>query len=352
MSEQKLFLDCHIANDKGPLLRPTSFTLQEKTHTQGTETTPLPFLQDMIFAVSYFKLRSQFNTESQSASLINRAWKVLDTNQEIFSKSQERVQSLVPKSGNPFSFEVKRFEDSLQDILKSAFQNEKKFQKFQFEDLFDLIDSLTFLEQRIATPLVYNFQLQFSPASLEKLNLVHSLLFHLRSLLIFDYNQNVRDASFESLAVDPVHDYLPRAEWVVNDTLVINHFHTLCKKWKTLETDWADFEKTLITPFEKVLQHFCHNGYFLWKALPQQFLSTMTLEEAEETLFMAQMDWLLGTPTGLLFRIREELYGLKEGYEKIFWPHRSELMTQPHSHLEFKTLITENFLSKQNREAV
>ena len=45
------------------------------------------------------------------------------------------------------------------------------------------------------------------------------------------------------------------------------------------------------------------------------------------------MDWLLGTDAGLLFRIREELYGLKEGYEKIFWPDLTDKPTQNQSHL-------------------
>ena len=40
---------------------------------------------------------------------------------------------------------------------------------------------------------------------------------------------------------------------------------------------------------------------------------------------MVQMDWLLGSASGLLFKIREELYGLKEGYDRIFWPHAKTL---------------------------
>jgi len=32
------------------------------------------------------------------------------------------------------------------------------------------------------------------------------------------------------------------------------------------------------------------------------------------------MDWLLGAPGGLMFKIREELFGAKEGMEKVFWP--------------------------------
>jgi len=36
-----------------------------------------------------------------------------------------------------------------------------------------------------------------------------------------------------------------------------------------------------------------------------------------------QMDWLLGTDAGLLFRLREELYGLSEGYDKVFYPELS-----------------------------
>lgn len=34
---------------------------------------------------------------------------------------------------------------------------------------------------------------------------------------------------------------------------------------------------------------------------------------------MVQTDWLLGSEAGVLFKIREELFGLEYGYEKIFW---------------------------------
>ena len=41
--------------------------------------------------------------------------------------------------------------------------------------------------------------------------------------------------------------------------------------------------------------------------------------ELEEALYLVQMDWLLDSESGLLFKIREEVFALEQGYEKIFW---------------------------------
>lgn len=56
------------------------------------------------------------------------------------------------------------------------------------------------------------------------------------------------------------------------------------------------------------------------QCLPESFFLNQSAEQLEQSLYSFQIDWLLGTPAGLLYRIREELNGLREGYEQTFWP--------------------------------
>ncbi|MEI7973227.1 MAG: hypothetical protein WCH11_02545 [Bdellovibrio sp.] len=45
-------------------------------------------------------------------------------------------------------------------------------------------------------------------------------------------------------------------------------------------------------------------------------------------MYLVQMDWLFGTEAGLLYRIREELYGLRDGYHQIFYRELEESQSQ------------------------
>jgi hypothetical protein len=110
--------------------------------------------------------------------------------------------------------------------------------------------------------------------------------------------------------VDSITDYLAKAEYISNDALLYLQSRKLKDRMKT--EVWAQLEKNF--------QTFSHNGLCLVENLPKSFLNNLRMEELEETLYIVQMDWLLGTDAGLLFRLREELYGLCEGYEKIFYP--------------------------------
>ena len=87
---------------------------------------------------------------------------------------------------------------------------------------------------------------------------------------------------------------------------------------------------------------YSHNGFCLIESLPKSFIQSLHQEELEESLYIAQMDWLLGTDAGLLFRIREELFGLREGYQKIFWPDAEGRPEQYQTSLEVSCHLTAN----------
>lgn len=69
----------------------------------------------------------------------------------------------------------------------------------------------------------------------------------------------------------------------------------------------------------KAFQKYSHNACHLIDHLPESFLNALNPVDLEEALYLVQMDWLLASPSGLLFRIREELFGLQEGYTKVMW---------------------------------
>ena len=114
-----------------------------------------------------------------------------------------------------------------------------------------------------------------------------------------------------------MNDYLSKTDFTVNDSLIYWQF----KKLATPFIGQADirFEKLLINPLEQSFQKFNHNACALINNLPESFLTYYSAIQLEESLHQIQIDWLLGSSAGLLFRLREELFGLKEGYDKIFW---------------------------------
>jgi len=173
-----------------------------------------------------------------------------------------------------------------------------------------LVEAIDYLEAKMNNPLLYDFNLKFSKNLVEKMHYVHSLLFNLRSLIALDHNAHILDSTHETCKVDSITDYINKAEYVANDAMLYHQFRKQKEKVKP----------EVYTALEKSFKAYSHNGYCLIEALPKSFLSSLKTEELEETLYLVQMDWLLGTDAGLLFRIREELYGLVEGYEKIFWP--------------------------------
>jgi hypothetical protein len=145
------------------------------------------------------------------------------------------------------------------------------------------------------------------------------MLFHLRSVVAVDWNAHVDDPSHEAVHVDSITDYIPKAEYVVNDAIMYWQFLKLSHPFVAGKNSDVKVEKLFVEPMRKAFMTSMHNACYLIDHLPKSFIERMGPGELEEALYLVQMDWLLGSEAGLLFRIREELYGLQNGYEKIFW---------------------------------
>jgi hypothetical protein len=190
---------------------------------------------------------------------------------------------------------------------------------FDLTALGPLLDTFSWLENKMGNPLLYNFGLNFSKGFLDKLHDLYSFLYHVRSVVALDHNSLCADTSHEGVKVDAITDYLPKAEYVVNDALLYWQFKKLAQPFSSAKGTDGKVDKLFVGPMEKAFHKFSHHACALVDNLPAKFIGSLSPMELEEAFYLVQMDWLLGSPAGLLFKIREEIFGLQNGYEKIFW---------------------------------
>lgn len=334
MKRDGIRLGYHLTLQKGSTFKPLSFQFWknteefEKTPPAG----PSQYLSDLLLGVSFLKLNS-YCSSPLAVPFINydfasSIWNEFEPHKELFKKSQKRVDSLHKdvKACSPeliHAFE-KEFTEKLDSIQKPW--------GFDFRDMSELAACIEKFEAKLGSPLVYNFSVKFSPKFEEKLLILDSFLFHLRSVVALDHNAHVKEPAFESVKVDSVLDYLPRADYVVNDALLYYQFKKWSSPWSVGAKSDVRVEKLFVEPMRKAFKKHVHNACNLIDQLPDSFLSKFGPEDLEEALYLVQMDWLLGSGSGLLFKIREEVYGLEHGYEQVFWhDHQDRHWTQPTS---------------------
>lgn len=337
-----MWLGFDVAVENGPVLRPQKIQFwKENKFAKNNPEAPFHYKADALVGLSLIHLNHHLKTPfagpQMNFSFCHEAWLALEPHHELFNRSQSRVNALRShlKVGPMPAAEY--FERKVTEILDSAMHP----WGFDLEHLHHIIEAIDHLETKMGPPLLYNFQLKFSKSVLEKLHHLHSLLFNLRTLIALDHNAYIQDPTHDALKVDSITDYLPKAEYVTNDAILYLAFknqkvHILNPAKETME---------------KSFRQYCHNGYCLIEALPKSFLNQMASEELEASLYLLQMDWLLGSETGLLFKIREELYALSEGYEKIFWPDAQLKPSAYHDKLEVNCLLTESDIHPQAEAA-
>lgn len=304
------------------------FWKDEKQFNEIEATEPLKYFSDALVGLSMVRmnhfLKSPLHIPHMDYSFAFDAWKALDPHFELFQRSKARApQSKKTLLGGE---KIKKFETEFEKHFEAA----QKPWGLDLKAFLPLSHCLEQLESELDAPLLFNFEVKLSKSLSEKLHAFYSFLFHLRSLVAVDYNAHVEDASHEALKVDAICDYLPKAEYIANDAILYWNFRKLALPFKEQK---GQAQQLLVNPLEKVFQKYSHNACYLVDHLPEGVLATMKPSEMEEKLYLIQMDWLLGTDAGLLFRIREELFGLQEGYEKLFWPEASVPNSKKETHL-------------------
>lgn len=307
---------------------------------------PFKFFTDAILSLCYHKMTDYKSLTSEQKSFSEKAYRALDPYTELYYKSTPRVKSLRSKNLTQQIY-FENFEKKMSEAWSHAFTKNT----ISFTKLAEALDCISEFEHQITAPLIYNFSVQFSEKFTEKLICFYSLLFHLRSVIAVDHNAHVEDSSYESVKCDSISDYLPKSDYTVNDALLYWNFKKLSIPFTAHKDKDTRLEKLFIEPLNRHFRQYNHNACKLIDQLPPSFLNSLNQTDLEEALHHVQMDWLLGSESGLLFKIREELFGVLEGYDKIFWPECSELKPKKASSLNLCFAISEKDLFKEKAVA-
>lgn len=320
MKPSSFVMGFEIKTVGGPVLKPVSLEIwdQNSRFAEFTPHAPLKFMNDSLVGLQFHKLTNFLNAPTQ-AEYINHAIEELCPYSTLFHASADRLLQFQNKLKLVDEKTVHAFEQQwfahwvAQDFPKGI----------SFNKLSQAFDIISDFEAKIGAPLMYNFTLQFSKKFNNHLLAMYSFLFHLRSLIALDHNTHIDDSSLESVKCDSISDYLPRADFTTNDALVYWQFKKLATPFIDCTDKDVRIEKLFVEPMQRAFDQYNHNACSLIDQLPQELLSHHPNADLEQILYQIQMDWLLGTSAGLLFRVREELFGLHHGYDQVFWPEAS-----------------------------
>ncbi len=325
MSTKSLQWAVDIKTTSGSVLKPYeihfwNLAQQSPAHFKDVKLqSPFKFFNDAILALSYHRMTAFKNVTQDQRELTENCYNFFDHYTELYKKSALRVKSLTHKN-IVNKKHVEEFEKKVTAVLTDAFSSPV----VKVSTLTEILKFVAEFEAQIGAPLIYNFSVHFNAAFTEKLMCLYSFLFHLRSVVAVDHNGHVEDASHDTVKCDSISDYLPKADYTVNDAVLYWYFKTLGNAAPA-----SEFK----TKMQEHFHHYSHNACHLIDQLPEKFLQSLTSEELEEALHHVQMDWLLGSSSGLLFKLREELFGLHEGYDQIFWQEAANLKSKKASHL-------------------
>jgi hypothetical protein len=276
------------------------------------------------------------HVSAESKDLMQKVYHNFDHYTELYNKSNPRVKALAHAT-IPQKKQFDALEKKMTEIWKNAFSENK----VSFNKLTEALTVIAEFESHIASPLIYNLSVNFSAGFTEKLIAFYSMLYHLRSVVAVDHNAHVEDTSLETVKCDSISDYLPKSDYTINDALLYWHFKNLT------ENVSGEVEKTIVAPMHNYFIQYSHNACNLIDQLPGNFLESLKNVDLEEALHHVQMDWLLGSCSGLLFKIREELFGVLEGYDKIFWPEASNAKNKKASVLTLNFTLSDKDVHHQ-----
>ncbi len=341
MKPSSFVMGFEIKTTRGPVLKPVSLEIwdQNSRFAEFTPHPPLKFQNDSLVGLQFQKLTNFFSAPKQK-DFINHAIDELCPYATLFYSSADRL------------FKIQEKLKPVDEKLVQAFENQwfsywdaQDFSKgINFNKLDQAFDMLSEFESQMKAPLMYNFSLKFSKKFNDHLLSMYSFLFHLRSLIALDHNIHIDDSSFESVKCDSISDYLPRADFTTNDALVYWQFKKLATPFVGHKDKDVRIEKLFVEPMQRAFDQYNHNACALVDQLPQDVLSHQANADLEQYLHQIQMDWLLGSSAGLLFRVREELFGLHHGYDKVFWPESSGQKPKKPTHFKVCFELTEQDL--------
>ncbi len=272
MKQKSLRLGFDVTMEKGSTWKPVKvqYWNQEENYTKFKPSEPFKYMADALTGLSLVKLnhyiKSPVATPNMDYSFACEAWQALNPHTELYERSQQRVRALQSHIAVINPQLCTEFEAHFNEHFEMAI----KPWGVDLAALCTLIDCFAKFENKIKTPLLYNFGLNFSKPFVEKLHSLYSFLYHLRGIVAVDHNAHIEDPSHEGVKVDAITDYLPRAEYVVNDALMYWNFKKFSSSLAAKNSD-SRIEKNLVEPMEKVFHKYAHNACHLIDHLPEKF---------------------------------------------------------------------------------
>jgi hypothetical protein len=228
---------------------------------------------------------------------------------EVYYRAFQRIKNHLHAKASDSAAE-QHFEQHLKEIIAKVFSGGAA----QLSHLPPMIDLMNDLELKRGQPLLFDTRLQLSTTTISILQTLHSFLYNLRGLTAIHHNEGKVDSIYDSLQVDSVKDYFHAPDLLTNEAILYHYIQN--DESNSSNREWLT----------EAFRNHLPQSHFLVHALTGEFFSRKTREQLEQELYTFQIDWLLGSPAGLLYRIREELIGLREGYDQTFWP---ELQHEP-----------------------
>ncbi len=314
---------------------PESFSLKLENKKQKP-VAAMKYFNDALVSMNYLILNEFKACDNSDQVFVNTYLQSIDPYFELYQNSAFKIKNMTKNDDLAKKQIINKFETDINCKLNSLF--EKK--DLQFKSLFSIIKDIEIFEKDMKKNLIYNFGVKFTEQFNQKLISLYSFLFHSRTLSANHYNQKVSDLTFESVRCDSINDYLAKTDFTVNDALIYWQF----KKLSSPFINGVDMkiEKLFVQPLEHAFLKFNNNACTLINNLPEAFLTHQNSVNLDESLHQIQMDWLLGSACGLLFRIREELFGLQNGYDQIFWPESDSSKFNSQSNIQCHLEIFES----------
>jgi hypothetical protein len=322
-----------------PSLLETEFSLVEEA--ESLSMAPMPYYTDALVGLSANKLfvHSKGTPSSNEEALAALLWQKIEPMHEVYHRSQQRMKTFMTTSPKDESV-ITKFEQALRETLKKSCTTKGT----HLNELSHLLEAIQQLELDRSIPLLFDTKLHLSEGAMSVLHTVYSLLYNLRALTANQYNSASADPLYDGLHIDSVKDYFHAPELLTNDTLLYHHLLTLKRNGKLTRPG----DNSLTEAFISYLPH----THFLLANLPEGFFEHKEQSQLEDELYQFQVDWLLGTSAGLLYRIREELIGVREGYQHTFWPElQFEEAKEPLSILHIQCALDSEHIKHLNDAA-
>lgn len=327
------------------ILKPTTLSWWSKSE-QTIKLSSKPgfkYFNDVLVGMNFHALTGYKYASAEDQKFISKYLKEMDPYHQIFESSQNRLKHHIPEV-KPSAL-TEAFENEFTTFINDCFTADN----LQFHFLNQGLNLIAKFEKDLGKNLIYNFDTKFSDSFNQKLICFYSLLFHVRTLFAVEHNKHTEDLSTESVKCDSITDYLAKSDYTTNDALVYWQFKKLSIPFSGSQD--VKVGKLLVDPLESAFRQYNYHACVLIDNLPESFLTNTNVLKLEDKLYKMQMDWLLGSSTGLLFRLREELFGVTEGYNAIFWPEMNSFQQTKSKSLSFFFELKESFLFDQKKSA-